>query len=374
MQTFKGKLKLNKTQKRLVDETIINCVSMHNEILALAFEQEAYPDFTSLGMFYSLSDAPAVIAQSQIRVTCNALDRWIRGDKNGKRSGRPRVKVEKTATNSFSFPITDSRHVRQFGGKVSVQIPKIGKVRALFSDRPITGNVKRACVKKDSCGTYWLTVITDNNRKVELPTPLTPDIGVDLGIKTTVSASNVDGSVVVQPERKKFLDERNLAALKHASNHDRKSLPFVHRKIARRRDDYNWKLARKVVSSANNIYVGNVAVKWLISGRLARQASDIALSDLKQKMSYLAASAGRRFEEVNEAWTSKTCSNCGTIKKDLTLRDRVFACSCGLILDRDLNAARNIANIGRLQYLNEKVRANNKDSSSSVPSKKGEVC
>lgn len=354
MRTFKAKLQLNKLQQKQIDAVIVSCCELHNEILTLALEQGNVPDYNKLGMFYSLvPEVPAVIAQNQIKHTVQAVKRWIIPDVNDDRLGKPRFKVPKTKTNSFRFAIskTTQYQVKQFGKVVRVHVPKIGQVKGRLGQQ-IVGTIKEVGIKKDSCGDYWMTIVTDNVRKFELPEPLTETLGVDLGIKSTVSASNISGSVVIQPERKKFLDEKNLAALKWASNTDRKALPFVHRKIARRRDDYNWKLARKVVTAANNIYVGDVSPTWLIRGKLARSASDIALFSLKCKMSYLAASAGRHFEVVNEAYTSKTCSNCGQIKEDLKLSDRIYACSCGFVLDRDLNAARTIAKIGERQRLN----------------------
>jgi transposase len=64
-------------------------------------------------------------------------------------------------------------------------------------------------------------------------------------------------------------------------------------------------------------------------------------------MSCLAASAGRHFQEINEAYTSKTCSNCGHVKDKLKLSERIYECfSCSFVLDRDLNAARNICKKG----------------------------
>jgi putative transposase len=259
----------------------------------------------------------------------------------------------KVLTNSFEFPlrVTQQHFVKQISNVVRVHIPKLGWVKARIG-RQIEGLVKRISIKCDTCGDYWLTIVTDHEKVVCLPDSITDNLGVDLGIKTTVSASNVEGTVVVQPERKQFLDNKNLKALKHAANDDTKALPFVHRKIAKRRDDYNWKLARKVVSTADNVYVGNVAVKWLISGKLARQAHDISLSSFKNKMSCLAASAGRRFTVINEAYTSKTCSKCGHIKDKLKLSERIYECfSCGFILDRDLNAARNICKKGERLHL-----------------------
>ena len=373
MLTFKAKLQLNKNQKAWISKMIVDCSGLYNMALELAMEQTSYiPSLFSMMALMKEFDIPTDIAQGQIERACKAIVRSRTMDASGKFFGKPRFKTPKVKTGSFNFPLRESRQhqVRQFGKTIRVHVPKLGWVKARIG-REVKGIVKQACIKCDSCGDFWLTLVTTSVKKTELPEAKTESIGVDLGIKTTVSASNVDGSVVIQPERKKFLDEKNLEALKHTSNHDRKSLPFVHRKIARRRDDYNWKLARKVVSSANNIYVGDVAVKWLISGRLARQASDIALSDLKNKMKVLAESADRHFEEVNEAWTSKTCSNCGTIKKDLKLSDRVYECSCGLVLDRDLNAARNICEKGRQLYLYVEAEANNQSSQQSIPSGTG---
>jgi putative transposase len=373
MLTFKAKLQLNKHQKAWISKTIVDCSGLYNMALELAREQTAYiPSPFSMMALVKEFDIPDDIAKGQIDRVCKAMVRSRTMDASGKFFGKPRFKTPRVKTGSFNFPLRESHQyrVRQFGNTIRVQVPKLGWVKARIG-REVEGTVKQACIKCDSCGDFWLTLVTTATKKTELPEAKTESIGVDLGIKTTVSASNADGSVVVQPERKKFLDEKNLKALKHAANNDKKALPFVHRKIARRRDDYNWKLARKVVSSANNIYVGNVAVKWLISGRLARQASDIALSDLKNKMSTLAESAGRHFEEVNEAWTSKTCSNCGKVNKDLKLSDRVYECSCGLVLDRDLNAARNICEKGEQLRLYVEAEANNQSSQQSRPLRLG---
>lgn len=353
MQTFKGKLKLNKLQKQQIDDIIVGCTELNNEILTLSFTENSLPNYNKLGMFYSLiPEVPSAIAQQQIKRTCQAIIRWKTEDNSGKKFGKPRFKTPKVKTNSFCFPVIDDNTIKHYGNNISVKIPKVGWIKGRISSRKIEGKIKHISVKVDSCGDYWMSIVTDNERKVELPEPKTKVIGVDLGIKTTINASNKDGTIVIQPERKKFLDEKNLNSLKYASNKDRKQLPFVYRKIARRRDDYNWKLARKVVASSECIFVGNVSVKWLFSGKLARRAADIGLFSLKRKMLHLAASAGRCFEEINEAYTSKMCSCCSNIKEELKLSDRVFVCSCcGFVLDRDLNAARNIAKRGEQQRL-----------------------
>jgi putative transposase len=348
MLAYKAKLQLNKLQKSLISKTILDCVELYNTTIELASEQTSIPSEFTMYSLMKEFDIATDIAQGTIDRACKSVVRSRIPDASGKRFGKPRHKTSKVLTNSFGFPLRtrDQHFVRQIGRTVRVHIPKLGWVKARIG-RQIEGLVKQVGIKCDTCGDYWLTIVTDYSKEVSLPDAITDSLGVDLGIKTTVSASNTSGTVVVQPERKQFLDNKNLKALKHAANDDPKALPFVHRKIARRRDDYNWKLARKVVSTAENIYVGNVSVKWLISGKLARQASDIAPSSLKNKMSCLAASAGRHFQEINEAYTSKTCSNCGHVKDKLKLSERIYECfSCNFILDRDLNAARNICKKG----------------------------
>lgn len=348
MLAYKAKLQLNKLQKSLISKTIIDCVDLYNTAVELASEQTSIPSVFSMQSLMKEFDIATDIAQGTIDRACKAVVRSRIPDASGKRFGKPRNKTAKVLTNSFGFSLrTTQQHLmKQVGNTVRVYVPKLGWVKARIG-RQIEGLVKQVGIKCDTCGDYWLTVVTDHEKEVSLPDAITDSLGVDLGMRATVSASNTSGTVVVQPERKQFLDDKNLKALKHASNADPKSLPFVHRKIARRRDDYNWKLARKVVSTANDIYVGNVSVRWLISGKLARQASDISLSSLKNKMSCLAASAGRHFEEIDEAYTSKTCSNCGHVKDKLKLSERTYECfSCGFVLDRDLNAARNICKKG----------------------------
>ncbi len=361
MQSFKVKLNLNKNQKQQVDNYIFESIDIFNTSLEILLSQDTLVPEFSINMLYKTSSLPAWISQNMCARAHKAAERYKFWDKKGKRLGRPRFKTEKIKGSSFSYSAHKTNQpVKQFGNKISLNIPGIGKVRGTGDSRTIEGTIKQVSIKCDTCGDYWACIITNNIKKVSYPAATNKILGIDLGLKHTINASNIEGSFVVQPERKKFLDDKNLLSLKNASNKDRKALPFVHRKIARRRQDYNWKLATKIVKTSEYIFVGNVSPKWLISGRLARCASDIAIGNLKCKISYLAESAGRYFEEINEAYTSKTCSNCELIKEGLKLSNRVFDCiSCGFTLDRDLNAARNIAKKGWQNSLNNTLKDSN---------------
>ena len=359
MLCFKAKLQLSDTQRQKISQFIVESTQLYNLILNLASEQDGLPSVFSLQAFMKDFDLPTDVAQGQIQRACNAVVRSRTPDASGRLFGKPRFKTPKVKTNSIDFSIRSTRqeHVYQVGKVVWVRVPELGWVKARIG-REVVGTIKQVAIKCDSCGTFWLTINTTALKPDTLPAERTEAIGVDLGVKTTATASNESGSVVIQPVKKRFLDDKNLAALKHSANKDRKSLPFVHRKIARRRDHYNWNLAREIMGAAKRVYVGDVSPKWLIVGKFAKQASDMGLFSLKQKMLCLAASANRVFEVIDESYTSKTCHNCGSIKKDLTLKDRVYECSCcGFVLDRDQNAARNICKKGERLRLRNNTEA-----------------
>jgi putative transposase len=361
VQTFKVKLKLNTKQKQQVDAILKENNDLYNTALEIILENYSVISKNDASMLYKINNlVPSQIAQVTCKRAHKSVERYKFPDKTGKKFGKPRYKItNKTKGESFAFQLNElcrtNDMVKQFGRKIAIKVPGIGKIIGLSDTRLIEGNVKQVAIKKDTCKDYWATITTDNKRKITLNPPKTNVIGVDLGLKHTISASNIEGTVTIQPIRDRILD-KNLKSLKYASNKDRKALPFVHRKIARKRKDMNWKLSKKIVESANYIFVGDVSPTWLFKGKLARSASDAALFDLKVKMSYLAASAGRHFLEIPEAYTSKTCSCCKKVKSKLKLSDRVFQCSCGFVLDRDLNAARNIAEKGWLSSLDCSVQ------------------
>ena len=137
-----------------------------------------------------------------------------------------------------------------------------------------------------------------------------------------------------------------MESLKRASRKNKRDLPFIHRKIARRRKHSNHVLAKQLVSVADYIYVGNLSSKWLFSGSLARSALDAGYGQLFHFLTRKAENAGKLASKVNETRSTGTCYGCGSWKK-VPLSDRVYACShCSYTNDRDVNAALNIMKIG----------------------------
>lgn len=139
-----------------------------------------------------------------------------------------------------------------------------------------------------------------------------------------------------------------MKAIQKASRERRRDLPFIHRKIARRRKHSHHVQAKQLLEAAETVVVGNLNSKFLFSGRLARSASDAAHSQFLSILSYKAANAGKTVKIVNEAYTSQTCYQCGG-RQRMDLSEREYNCSCGYSNNRDVNAALNILRLGERQ-------------------------
>lgn len=170
-------------------------------------------------------------------------------------------------------------------------------------------------------------------------------VGIDLGCKETATDSN--GYKVKGREYRKL--EKSLGIAQRAKN--KKRAKAIHAKIRNRRVDTLHKYSRKLVNENAAIFVGNVSSSGLVKTKMAKSVLDAGWSTLKTLLEYKSDHAGIVFEEVNEAYTTQTCSCCGKItdnspKGRTGLRIREWTCECGVTHDRDQNAAMNILAIG----------------------------
>jgi putative transposase len=263
--------------------------------------------------------------------------------------GKPRKKK----TISLKFAIRKSRQdtISLREKSASVRVPGFKSRLSGRHNRilPTTSQelFKEGVLKQDSCGDFWLCLVLDGQRPRELkPSDEWILIGSDCGLKharTVVAIHALTGEIVnvFQPERVRHFD-KSLKALKWASNHDTRALPFVHRKIARRRLDGIDKEIKRILELGHEIKIGKPSAIWLFAGRLARSAMDVANSKFVERLVKRAEEAGKKSGLVNESGTSVTCRKCGQ-KKKMPLDVRTYECPCGHIEDRDINAAYQIA-------------------------------
>lgn len=217
----------------------------------------------------------------------------------------------------------------------------------------ILGDVKTVTIKRDKLGCFWLIISTDYMRS-ERKSLSGKIVGFDFGMKHMLVGSDksvVDFPLFLKSQFEEFKRRsRQLSRKKKGSNNRNRArveLVRFHRRIKNKREDYQWKLARKLLSEYDVICLEDLNVLAMFR-QYGRKLADYGFSSLVQKLQYLAMVFRKRVVLVNRFYpSSKTCSNCGYINKELKLKDRKWCCpSCGMELDRDYNASVNILREG----------------------------
>jgi putative transposase len=177
-------------------------------------------------------------------------------------------------------------------------------------------------------------------------------IGVDMGLTHLATLSNgihiPNIRTTKRYERKLRIRQRQISRCKKGSNRRKKiklSILRIHRKIKNTRDTYLHQITNDLVNRHDLIAVEQLNIKGMIQNHhLAKSISDASWNKFIQYLDYKAERAGSYARKVNAWRSSQECSGCGTlIKKDLSIRTHICY-NCGLIIDRDENAAINILN------------------------------
>ena len=177
-------------------------------------------------------------------------------------------------------------------------------------------------------------------------------IGVDVGINTLATCSDSTKYENPRPlkrySRKLRWESKLLSRKVYGSNNYQKQkrrLGSVHYRVSCIREDAHHKASTVIVRKASAIGIETLNISGLLKNRkLAKALSDSALSRFLRMLKYKAERCGIPITEADQFFaSSKTCSNCGHKKKDLTLSDRTYHCTeCGFECDRDVNAAINL--------------------------------
>ncbi len=250
----------------------------------------------------------------------------------------------------------DSLTFKEYGNgcklvEEGVSLSKIGTIKAVVH-RHIQGVFKTCTIRRQ--GDKWYACFAVLVEAEALPVS-EEAVGVDVGLNQFAALSN--GEMVANPrffrkdEKALAKAQRKLSKQKRGSRERRKAKKVVHRiheRIANRRHDFVHQSARKLVNRFGLIAVEKLNIQNMQGSHcLAKSIADASWGMFRSVLASKAESAGRKYAEVNPAWTSQDCSRCGTrVKKKLS--ERVHYCpNCGLSLDRDTNAALNILRIGQ---------------------------
>ncbi len=282
---------------------------------------------------------------SSCQRTLKRLDRafqsFFRRIKTGETPGYPRFKG-RNRFDSVEFTYSDGIKIK--GDRLYIQ--HIGDVD-LRLHRPIEGKIKTAIIKRKA--DKWFVCFS-----VECECPPQPttgqSVGLDMGVKNLVTTSNGEffshPKYLRQSERNLRCAQRKVARRQKGGHRRQKAvieLQKVHERIANQRRDTAHQIARALVDRYDVIAVENLKVKAMTKNHhLAKSIADASWSTFINILSFKAEDAGRQIIKVDPKYTSQACSDCGEIvQKDLSVR--IHECPhCGLTLDRDVNAAKNV--------------------------------
>ena len=353
MKTYKYRLYLNKPQTDAIDKIINSHRLLYNEALAQrkdAWEQEQtslkYIDQSKwLTQHRKENETYQNLNFSSCQRTLKRLDKafqaFFRRVKAGETPGYPRFKGY-NCFDSVEFTYNDGIRLR--GNRLYIQ--HIGEVKVKLH-RSIEGTIKTAIAKRQA-GRYYVCFSVKVEREPQEPTGAV--VGLDMGITNLVTTS--DGvfyeppKYLHQAEAKLRCLQRKVSRRKKGSNRRRKAvqeLQRAHEHIQNQRQDTAHKIARELVNNHDLIAVENLNTQGLMKNHhLAKSIADAAWNAFATTLTSKAEEADRQVVKVDPKYTSQTCSRCNEIvRKDLSVR--VHECPhCGLILDRDINAAKNI--------------------------------
>lgn len=268
--------------------------------------------------------------------------------KSGEKPGYPRFKG-KYHFDSITFPaygdgirLTDRLYIQNVG-RVKIKL-----------HRPIVGQVKTVCVKRE-CGKWYAAFSCEISDSLLTIAPLAP-VGVDMGLISFAALS--DGGLIANPRNLKvgqaYLKrcQRKVSRRRKGSASRRKAVRMLakaHARIRHQRSDFHHKVSRRLAATYNFIVAEDLNIRGMVHNHcLAGHISDAGWGYFLSKLAYKVEETGGRFVRVSPKGTSQACSQCGCLPDvPKSLADRIHSCpQCGLVVDRDVNAARNILRLG----------------------------
>lgn len=293
-----------------------------------------------------MNELSSRVYQNAFRNLQNALNRFFQ--KLGK---YPKFKRKKDKS---SFTVDSSNGVVLVGGGKTIKIPTLGTFR-LFEEIP--KYISQTFTISKSGEKWYVSFAVDAEKIPPVINETVKAVGIDLGIKTFATIS--DGTTIESPmpyrkaktklgklqyhNRHKQLGNRKLGVTTSSQAKKYfKKLAKSHATVANVRKDFLQKTTTGLVKKYGHLRIEDLNIKGMMTNhKLAGAIGDLGAYEFKRQLTYKAPWFGTKIDIIDQWYpSSKGCHNCGNIKTDLTLKDRIFNCSCcGLEIDRDLNAS-----------------------------------
>lgn len=287
-----------------------------------------------------------------LRDLAQGLSNWSKsrkGQRKGRRVGFPRFKSKNTTMRfAYSTDFTAPTASDPYG----LKLPRIGRVHCMENVYKRVNGAHLIRVSVSCRAGRWYASLTVEREPSTVCRPKRGAVGVDLGVKELATLS--DGTVIPNPHaldaRLKALRKAQQALSRKTKGSVRrgkaqKRVARLHARVSDARMDAINKATTMIAQTYSTVCIEDLNVAGMMKNHhLARRVSDASLGEFRRQLEYKTMRTGASLRVVDRWYpSSKTCSNCGTVKAKLSLNERVYQCDvCGLSMDRDLNAAINI--------------------------------
>ena len=371
-KNYKFRLYPTKKQERELLATLEECRFVYNKILDTRIkvyetEKKTLNKYATNNLIKEWKEERESLGNVHSQVVQNVSERvdlafkafFRRCKVKGEKAGFPRFK-QFGRYDSFTFPQSGFSITQN---EMRLKLSKIGCVKIRLH-RILPEQVKRLTIQRARSGKWYAVfscVLADVKR-----TNTNPAVGIDLGLKEFAVLSNGENikreRFFKDGEKKLAKAQRKFSKLEKKTperNKQRMIVGRVHEKIQNQRSDFTHKLSRQLVNQYGIICLEKLNIKSMqeqetisVNGkeikatRTHKSIQDVAWNQFVQQLSYKVEETGGKIVYVNPKNTTKMCSSCGKITSK-ELSDRIHECSwCGLVMDRDLNASKNILRIG----------------------------
>ncbi|MEF9990947.1 MAG: RNA-guided endonuclease TnpB family protein [Romboutsia sp.] len=293
------------------------------------------------------------VAKQSVKDACDSYKRFFKG-----LSDKPRFKSRRKSKKSF---YNDNCKLKVKEGKL-VNIEKVGWIK---TNEQLPIGVKYSNPRISYDNKYWYLSVGIEQEEIQEEL-IDVSLGIDLGLKDLAICSdgtvykNINKTYVVRKIEKKLRRLQRQVSRKYEKNKKgkeyvktsniiklEKQIQQVHRRLANIRNNYLHQTTTNIVKTKPyRVVIEDLAVSNMMKNKhLSKAIAKQGFYEIRRQLEYKCKFRGIELV-VADRWypSSKTCSQCGEIKKDLKLKDRTYNCKYGLSIDRDLNASINLAN------------------------------
>jgi len=364
LKAIKIRLYPNIDQITYINKLLVTSRFVYNQCLNYKITEyelkKKSTSFAETGKFLtSLKSEYQWIKESHSKVLQQSLINLDRAYKNFFKNGSGYPKYKSRHDNqSCRFPIDAISGIK--GNRINIinNLKDIHFKCSRNDERYLNDNqklIKSATLSKNKCNEFYFSILIERGSK-KLKNPKNSLIGLDLGIKDFIVTSEGQTYENLKSKRnnqkKLARQHRDLSRKKKGSNHQKDAkvrLAKTYNKLNNIKEYYLHSITNQLLSENQTIVIENLNVRGMLKNhKLAKSIQELSLNRFKTMLIYKAEWYGREVIEVGKWFpSSKLCNCCGYKKDDLTLKDRTWKCpECGIIHDRDINAAINIKNEG----------------------------